>query len=380
MPPWFTRRVRLPERIEGDGLVLRRWRVEDAELLHEAVVDSVEHLRPWIPWSRTSRCPSGSVVPHPGMGARWEGGGDVVLTIVRDEVVAGGSGCTGARPGALEISYWLRPGFVGRGIVTTAARLVTTAASQSTGSSEEGDWHEPANTASGAVPARLGFSAVGDIDATVSGGRPATNGPSYCRMREAHRIPLVRALAGAPGSQTPPRATRSQTIELAVAAEELGIDGAFVRVHHFARQLASPFPLLAAIGARTSRIEIGTGVIDMRYENPLYMAEEAAAADLSAAAGCSSASAAARPSRRCAAPSRSASSRPRARPTPTSRAPRPSCSAPRSPARGSRAPTRAGPVRPATARRSSRSRRAWPTASGGARAPARPPRGRPSRA
>ncbi len=72
----------------------------------------------------------------------------------------------------------------------------------------------------------------------------------------------------------------NQTIELAVAAEEIGIDGAFVRVHHFAPQLASPFPLLAAIGARTSRIEIGTAVIDMRYENPLYMAEDAAAADL----------------------------------------------------------------------------------------------------
>ncbi len=53
-----------------------------------------------------------------------------------------------------------------------------------------------------------------------------------------------------------------------------------MRVHHFARQLASPFPLLAAIGARTKTIEIGTAVIDMRYENPLYMAEEAEAADL----------------------------------------------------------------------------------------------------
>jgi alkanesulfonate monooxygenase SsuD/methylene tetrahydromethanopterin reductase-like flavin-dependent oxidoreductase (luciferase family) len=71
-----------------------------------------------------------------------------------------------------------------------------------------------------------------------------------------------------------------QTVELAVAAEEIGIDGAFVRVHHFARQLSSPFPLLAAIGVKTHSIEIGTGVIDMRYENPLYMAEEAAAADL----------------------------------------------------------------------------------------------------
>jgi alkanesulfonate monooxygenase SsuD/methylene tetrahydromethanopterin reductase-like flavin-dependent oxidoreductase (luciferase family) len=71
-----------------------------------------------------------------------------------------------------------------------------------------------------------------------------------------------------------------QSIDLAVAAEELGADGAFFRVHHFAQQLASPFPLLAAIGARTSRIDIGTGVIDMRYENPLYMAEDAGAADL----------------------------------------------------------------------------------------------------
>ena len=71
-----------------------------------------------------------------------------------------------------------------------------------------------------------------------------------------------------------------QTVELAVAAEQIGIDGAFVRIHHFARQLSSPFPLLTAIGVSTSRIEIGTGVIDMRYENPLYMAEEAAAADL----------------------------------------------------------------------------------------------------
>jgi alkanesulfonate monooxygenase SsuD/methylene tetrahydromethanopterin reductase-like flavin-dependent oxidoreductase (luciferase family) len=72
----------------------------------------------------------------------------------------------------------------------------------------------------------------------------------------------------------------AQTVELAAAAEELGVDGAFVRVHHFARQLSAPFPLLAAIGVRTSRIEIGTGVIDLRYENPLYMAEDAAVADL----------------------------------------------------------------------------------------------------
>ncbi|MBU2962968.1 LLM class flavin-dependent oxidoreductase [Citreicella sp. C3M06] len=71
-----------------------------------------------------------------------------------------------------------------------------------------------------------------------------------------------------------------QSIDLAVAAEELGLNGAYFRVHHFARQLASPFPLLAAVGARTKSIEIGTGVIDMRYENPFYMLEDAGSADL----------------------------------------------------------------------------------------------------
>jgi len=85
----------------------------------------------------------------------------------------------------------------------------------------------------------------------------------------------------APGSKVRTAAdSLLQSVELAVAAEELGAHGAFMRVHHFARQQASPFPLLAAMAARTQRIELGTGVIDMRYENPLYMAEEAAQTDL----------------------------------------------------------------------------------------------------
>ena len=70
------------------------------------------------------------------------------------------------------------------------------------------------------------------------------------------------------------------TIDLAVAAEEVGMDGAWIRVHHFEQNLSSPFPLLSAMAARTSRIELGTGVINMRYENPLYMAELAGTADL----------------------------------------------------------------------------------------------------
>ncbi|MFD1883101.1 LLM class flavin-dependent oxidoreductase [Paracoccus pacificus] len=71
-----------------------------------------------------------------------------------------------------------------------------------------------------------------------------------------------------------------QAVEIGVGADELGVNGAYFRVHHFARQQAAPIPLLTAIAARTKRIEVGTGVIDMRYENPLYLAEEAAALDV----------------------------------------------------------------------------------------------------
>jgi alkanesulfonate monooxygenase SsuD/methylene tetrahydromethanopterin reductase-like flavin-dependent oxidoreductase (luciferase family) len=90
-----------------------------------------------------------------------------------------------------------------------------------------------------------------------------------------------------PSSQSQTRSAADvllQSIDLAVEAERLGIDGAYFRVHHFARQLSAPFPLLAAVGARTRKIEIGTAVIDMRYENPHYMAEDAGAADLIAGA------------------------------------------------------------------------------------------------
>ena len=124
-----------------------------------------------------------------------------------------------------------------------------------------------------------------------------------------------------------------QSIELAVAAEEAGADGAYFRVHHFAQQLASPFPLLAAAAARTSRIELGTAVIDMRYENPLYMAEEAAAVDLISGGRLQLGSAGVPPRRSSPATKPSGTTRRRASPTPTWPAGIRSASGPPSPGR-----------------------------------------------
>src|SRR5207302_11010377 len=102
------------------------------------------------------------------------------------------------------------------------------------------------------------------------------NARLFPRRRTMKKIGFLSFGHWTPSPQSQTRSASDallQSIDLAVAAEELGADGAFFRVHHFACQLGSPFPLLAAVGAKTRRIEIGTAVIDMRYENPLYMEE-----------------------------------------------------------------------------------------------------------
>lgn len=69
-------------------------------------------------------------------------------------------------------------------------------------------------------------------------------------------------------------------VRMAADAEAAGLDGAWIRIHHFQRMFSSPFPILTAMAAATQRISLGTGVIDLRYENPLHLAEAAATTDL----------------------------------------------------------------------------------------------------
>ncbi len=117
--------------------------------------------------------------------------------------------------------------------------------------------------------------------------------------------------------------------------DDLGVNGISFRVHHFARQQSAPMPLLAAIAARTSRIELGTGVIDMRYENPLMLAEEAASVDLISGNRLALGVSRGHPKRWCAATRRSATPVRRTRAVPTSPATTSTCSSAPSTAKAS---------------------------------------------
>jgi RimJ/RimL family protein N-acetyltransferase len=155
---------RLPDTVEGDDLMLRRWRVDDAEALDRAVIESIDHLRPWMPW----------VAAEPlGIDQRralilaweqaWQAGGDVVVGVFADGTVVGGAGLhRRSGPYAVDIGYWTHVDFVGLGYATTAARLLTDAAFSVDEIHHVDIHHDKANGASRAIPRRLGYRFVGE--------------------------------------------------------------------------------------------------------------------------------------------------------------------------------------------------------------------------
>jgi ribosomal-protein-serine acetyltransferase len=168
--------ARLPERIEGKGLALRRWLIGDAELLDQAVLANLDHLRPWMPWvAEEPRSLAERRALLHVWEREWEDGGDVYLGVFLDEEVAGGCGLhRRGGPGTLEIGYWTHVAFLRRGVATRVAALLTDAALGVPGIGRVEIHHDRANAASAEIPRRLGYRLVGESAGTVDA--PAETG------------------------------------------------------------------------------------------------------------------------------------------------------------------------------------------------------------
>lgn len=156
--------IRLPEQIEGRGVLLRRWRADDAEALGEAVAESVEHLRPWMPWiSQEPQTLEQRRAMIERWAQEWASGGDVFMGVFAEDRIAGGCGLhQRIGPGGLEIGYWIHPAFTRRGLATSAAALLTEAAFSVPGIDHVEIHHDKANRASAGIPRRLGFRFCGE--------------------------------------------------------------------------------------------------------------------------------------------------------------------------------------------------------------------------
>jgi len=151
----------LPEVVTSPRLTLRVWRLEDAPALSRAVNESLEHLRPWMPWAAED-----AGVDHyeqfiSERRAQWRDGGDATYGVFADGLVVGGTGLHRRRgPGVLEIGYWIHVDHVGRGYATELSTALTEAAFGVDGVQRVQIRHDRANVRSRAVPARLGFTMI----------------------------------------------------------------------------------------------------------------------------------------------------------------------------------------------------------------------------
>jgi RimJ/RimL family protein N-acetyltransferase/nitroimidazol reductase NimA-like FMN-containing flavoprotein (pyridoxamine 5'-phosphate oxidase superfamily) len=158
--PMMTTPLRPPARIETERLVLRPWCDADVDLLHEALGESVEHLKPWIPWATPGApTPDETSTRLRKWREEFESGANFVYaTFDRAGRLIGGVGLyPRVGPGRLEIGYWIRRLEAGRGFATEASRALTHAAFNVPGI----DWVEihcdTTNLASRRVPEKLGY-------------------------------------------------------------------------------------------------------------------------------------------------------------------------------------------------------------------------------
>lgn len=156
--------VRLPERIEGHGLVLRRWRTSDSQALSQAVTEAAEHLRPWMAWvAEEPLGPDERRARLERWEADWAAGGDVVMGVFTAGQVSGGCGLhRRIGPTGLEIGYWIHPAFLRQGHAAAVAELLTEASFSVPGIDHVEIHHDRANRASAGIPRKLGFEFLGE--------------------------------------------------------------------------------------------------------------------------------------------------------------------------------------------------------------------------
>ncbi|MHB1988815.1 MAG: GNAT family N-acetyltransferase [Acidimicrobiales bacterium] len=181
-------RLEIPDELRAGPLVLRSWRIEDVAALHLAVLENIEHLRPWMPWIAAEPSP---IEERIALVERWgrlrDEGTDWSVALVLDGAIAGSAGLHQRRdPGVLEIGYWVHCDFTRRGIATVASYLLTDLAFSSTSTVAVEIWHDRANVASGAVARRLGYELVGEVPGRDTDSSPGEEGID-CHWRVTRR-------------------------------------------------------------------------------------------------------------------------------------------------------------------------------------------------
>jgi ribosomal-protein-serine acetyltransferase len=148
------------EVIEHGPVTLRRYRADDADAVFAAVTESLDHLRPWMPWAAGYTLQSAAEYLD-GSIRSWEDGTEYNYAILVGDVLAGSIGLM-ARigPGGLEIGYWVHRAHTRRGLATAAAAALVDQAFRLPGVDRVEIIHDELNVPSGKIPRKLGFTEI----------------------------------------------------------------------------------------------------------------------------------------------------------------------------------------------------------------------------
>lgn len=189
----------LPEETTIDDLVIRRWRAEDVEALHDAITANVEHLRPRMPWivheptSLEDRC-----VLVDGWNEAWRDGGDVTMGVWRDGRVVGSTGLHHRGwPDGPEIGFWVDRDCQGQGIATRVSVALTGLVADDGRFGAVYLAHDRSNLASRRVPEKLGYEFVDEVPVTD----PEKLSPADAGFNVRWRMPTDRWQAGGEGAR-----------------------------------------------------------------------------------------------------------------------------------------------------------------------------------
>lgn len=155
-----------PQEVTAGGARVRRWRLGDAEHLHEVLLANLEHLRPWMAWVAAEPLSleerQSKIIEWC---SRWDAGEDFSYAIVDDSSGELLGGCGLHRridPDGLELGYWVRKDRTREGIATNAVRALIEATFSMDGMTHVEIHHDAANGTSRRVPEKLGFWRVGE--------------------------------------------------------------------------------------------------------------------------------------------------------------------------------------------------------------------------
>lgn len=156
-------------RIETERLVVRCYQPSDTQLLADSVMESVEHLKPWMPWAHSEPTPFEQRLDRVNrFRGRFDLKEDYIYGIFNPEEtqLLGGTGLhTRLGDNQLEIGYWIHKDHVNKGLVTESTAALVKVAFEIVHVHRVEIHCDPGNHASASIPRKLGFTHEGTLRA-----------------------------------------------------------------------------------------------------------------------------------------------------------------------------------------------------------------------